>query len=195
MEPESSLPHSQVLDTCPYLEWDQFSPCHHIHFLKIHLNIVHPFSPGFSKWSLSLRFSHQSPVYASVLPHTRYMSRPPHSSRFVTRTTLGENYVYYRLLSSAWCKFLHYSVSLTLLGPNIFLSTLFSNPLGPTFLPQFERPSFTLIHNNRQNYISVYLNLYILDNKLEDKRFCTEWKQSLSLQTTLNFFLNRFLIC
>jgi hypothetical protein len=29
----------------------------------------------------------------------------------------------------------------------------------PTFLPQCEWPSFTPLQNNRQNYISVYLNL------------------------------------
>jgi len=32
-------------------------------------------------------------------------------------------------------------------------------------LPQYERPSFTLIQNNRQNYGSLYLNLYILGQK------------------------------
>ena len=29
--------------------------------------------PGFPKWSLSLRISHQNPVCASALPHTRYI--------------------------------------------------------------------------------------------------------------------------
>jgi hypothetical protein len=29
------------------------------------------------------------------------------------------------------------------------------------FLPQCDWPSFTPIQNNRQNYSSVYLNLYI----------------------------------
>jgi hypothetical protein len=43
----------------------------------------------------------------------------------------------------------------------------------PTFLSQCERPSFTPIHDNRQNCISVYLNLHIF-GKLEDKRFCTD---------------------
>ena len=41
------------------------------HFLKAHLNINLPSTPGYSKWSLSLRFAHQNPVYASPLPHTR----------------------------------------------------------------------------------------------------------------------------
>ena len=41
------------------------------HFLKIHLNIILPSTPGSSTWSLSLRFPQQNPVYASPLPHMR----------------------------------------------------------------------------------------------------------------------------
>jgi len=52
------------------------------YFLKIHLNIIIPSMPGCPKWSLSLRFPHQNPLYASPLTHTRYMPRPSHSSRF-----------------------------------------------------------------------------------------------------------------
>ena len=52
------------------------------HFLKIHLNVIHPSTPGSPKWSLSFKFPHQNPVYAYPLPHTRYMPRPSHSSRF-----------------------------------------------------------------------------------------------------------------
>jgi hypothetical protein len=45
--------------------------------------------PGFPKWSLSFRFSHQNPVYASPLPHTRDMPHPSHSSRFYLPNNTG----------------------------------------------------------------------------------------------------------
>ena len=48
------------------------------YFLKINLNIILPYVPGSPKRSLSLKFPHQNPVYASPLPHTRYMPRPSH---------------------------------------------------------------------------------------------------------------------
>jgi hypothetical protein len=62
----------------------QLNPVHipTSHFLKIHLNIILQSKPGSTKWSLSLRFSHQNPVYASSLLHTRYMPSLSHSSRF-----------------------------------------------------------------------------------------------------------------
>jgi len=52
------------------------------HFLKMHLNIILPSTPGSSKWFPSLRISHPNPVYASPLPRTCYMPRLYHSSRF-----------------------------------------------------------------------------------------------------------------
>ena len=52
----------------------QINPVHArtSHFLKIHLNIIHPSMPGSSKWPLSLRFPHQIPIYTPLLPHTCY---------------------------------------------------------------------------------------------------------------------------
>ena len=54
MEPEGSLPHSQVPATSPYLS--QFDPVHNptFHYLKIHFNIILPSTPGSPKWSFSL---------------------------------------------------------------------------------------------------------------------------------------------
>jgi len=83
------------------------------HFLKIHLNIILPSTPGSPKWALSFKFPRQNPVYASPLPHTRYMPRPSHSSRFITQKIMGEQYrsLTLRLLMSyiyiwsaySWC--------------------------------------------------------------------------------------------
>jgi len=49
MEPEGSLPHSQVPTIRPYPEAAQSGPCPTSNFLKIHLNIILPFKHGSSK--------------------------------------------------------------------------------------------------------------------------------------------------
>ena len=108
--------------TCPCPEPDHSSPCPPSHFLKIHLNIILPSMPGSSRWSLSLRFPHQNPVYTSPLPHMCYMLRHLILLNLITQKIFGEEY---RSLSSSLCSFLH-----SLLDPNILLSILFSNTLS-----------------------------------------------------------------
>ena len=82
MQPEGSLPHSQVPVACLYPGIvGQLRPVHTptSHFLKLHLNIILPSTPGSFKLSLTYRFPHQNPVYASPFPHTCYMPRPSYS--------------------------------------------------------------------------------------------------------------------
>ena len=112
MEPEGTLPHSQVTDACPILS--QLDPAHKptSDFLKIHFIIILLSTPGTHTWSLSLRFPHQNPVYASPLPI--HATCPAHLIflDFITRTRLGEEY---RSLSSSIHNFLHSSVTSSLL--------------------------------------------------------------------------------
>jgi hypothetical protein len=107
----------------------QLDPVHtpSSNFLKIYLNIIFPSTSRSPKWSLSLGFPNQNPLYASPLPIRA--TSPAHLILlgFIFRKIWGEGY---RSLSSSLCSFLHYPVISSLLGPNILLSALFSNTLS-----------------------------------------------------------------
>ena len=122
METEVSLPHSQV----PYPDSDRSSPYPQTH-LKIQLNIILPSTFGFPSGLFPSGFPTKtlytplhSPIRATCPSHLILLD-------FITRKIFGEEY---RSLSSSLCTFLHSLVPSSLLGPNIFLYTLFSHNLN-----------------------------------------------------------------
>jgi len=123
-----------------------FTSCRSILILSSHLRLGLP----------SGLFPSDSPppqklVYASPLPIRAKCPAHLILVDFITRTTLGEQY---RSLSSSLCSFLH-SCCLVPLRPQYSPQHLILKHSQPTFLPQYERPSFTPTQNNKR-YCYVY---------------------------------------
>jgi len=97
------------------------------HFLKIQFNINLSSTLGFSKWSLSLRFSYQglhtrflSPIHATCSTHTIRLD-------MFTLIILCEEY---GTLSFSLSSFLHFPVTASPFSPNILHKTVFSVALS-----------------------------------------------------------------
>jgi len=83
------------------------------------------------------------------------------------------------------CGLHHSPLTSSRLGPNIFLSTLFSNTLSVCSSLNV-RHQISQPHKTTGKIIFLYILTFIfLANKLEDKRFCTEWGQLCKLNYEL----------
>lgn len=105
-----------------FLSWAisiQFIPTSN--FVMIYRNIIIAFKLVSTKWSISLRYPHQNPVYASPLHHSAACSANVIRLDFITWKLFGEEY---RWLTSTLCSFLHFFFTSSLLVPNTLLSTL-----------------------------------------------------------------------
>jgi hypothetical protein len=102
-----------------------------------------PFPSGFPTKTLYTPLL--SPRCATCLTHLKLLY-------LITQIILGEGG------SSLLCSFLH-STYIVPLRPKYSPQYPIHKHAQPMFLPQCQQPSFTPIQNNKQNYISVYLNL------------------------------------
>jgi hypothetical protein len=116
MEPEGLLPHLQEPATCPYPEPNQSNPCHLSHVLKIRFNIILPSMPVSSTWCLPLRLSLHYPVCTSLAPPITFFF-----IYYPNNIWLGVQIIKLTI------QFFHSPLISSLLGPNVFLSILFSN--------------------------------------------------------------------
>jgi len=117
--------------------------------MKIHFNIILLSTPGSNKWSLLFRSSHKNTECTSPVSCTCHMPSSSHSSWFCHP-------------KSAWCGAQILKLLVMQSSPlPCYLVPLRSKYLPQkfslehpqlTFLPQCERPSFTLIQNNREKY-------------------------------------------
>jgi len=167
IEPEYSLPHSQVPATCPYPELHRSSPFPHIP-LPEDPSQYYPLI--YARVFLVVSFPQVCPPKPCTRlspPHTRYMPRQSHSFWFYHSHNIGWAVQIIKLLIMY---FFHSPVTLSLLGPNILLNTLFLYTLSlGAFLnvsDKFSHPYTT----RGKNVVLNILNFICLDSKLEDER-------------------------
>jgi hypothetical protein len=171
MEPEGSIPNSQELSTCSYPEPDQSSPHH-----------PHPTSPrSILILATRLRLGHSSDLFPYGFPTNKlyeFLFSP-------IRATCPANLIFlgliipiliseeYKSRSSSLCSFLYSPVASSLFGPNILLSTLFSNTLSLCCSLNV-RDHVSHAYRTTGKIIFLYILIFTLfDSRREDRSFWT----------------------
>jgi hypothetical protein len=124
LEPECSSPRSQEPSTCPYHEPSESTSHPTTNFSKIHSNPILPSTPRSSEWTPSFVISHQNLVHFFSSP---MRATCPAHLILLDLISLMIFEDEYKILSSLLCNLLH-SLTSSLVGPNIHLRTMFSNP-------------------------------------------------------------------
>ena len=122
MKHERLFPCLQELATCTYPEPDESNPRPPT---LIDFNIILPFTYRSRNWSLFFGFPHKHYVF-SLVSHTCHMTHPSHSSLFDHPNCILCGVQMMKLLT---VRAPQVPLTSTLLGPDIFLSTLFSSAL------------------------------------------------------------------
>ena len=171
MEPDGSLPRSQMPATCTYPKPARSSLYPHPTTWKSILTLSSYLCLGQS--GLFPSGFPTKTLYTSLLSLIR-ATRPAHLTilDLITRTIFGEDY---RSLSSSLRSFLHFPVTSSLSGPNILLNALLSNTLS---LRSSLNVSDQISHPYKTTgkiivpFILIFKFLY---SKPEERGFCTEW--------------------